>query len=226
MFVFEGGNNSKVADSFRPGAMVHLKNFYDSWKDFPLRAEGRVFRPRKYRTATGSEVTRKLKAVFFLSRIDYEHAYIFEPLEMTLAKAVCNLRYFHKQTVEQTVKLIHDYFNHHTRIRWSNQTIERMWYDIEGYSPDLGLRDETAMARELVLEVEDEIAMFLGINTKLGGRSSVPALRQLFDAINPAMKVTKEAFGRAVKSITGEESHPSNGTRYYDGFHIQPERAI
>lgn len=199
--------------------------------------------------ATGPQALRNEKAAHYLRIFNHEAARIFDQPEMTLAKVVCNLRYFYLQSAEETVNLVRSLFNPRADYRWSQEAIRLTWEMVEGFTPSLGLADEMAKAKKRALELEREVHYLLTF-TRLGGRVATKDLFSLFQEWNPEhgvsysvsqngsqelgvidppsqewspeIGVTDIAFGRAVVSLTGRASMSTGGVRYYSGFHLPP----
>lgn len=192
----------------------------------PLKIKQRLGLPLSMRkrkkawvTAAGTLQSRQTMAAFYLANFDHRTAAIFDQPVMTMAKAVCNLRYYFRLDAEQTAELMLAHFNPRARYRWSEAGILLTWELVEGFTPLLGLTDKDAVAKHQLADLEED-AIDLLAHTLSGGRVSTEALFARFKEWNPDVETNEVAFGRVVTSLTGISSHSSKGKRYYSGFHL------
>jgi hypothetical protein len=170
--------------------------------------------------ATGSPALLSDKATFYVMKVfDYESARKFDEPLMILAKVVCNLRNYFRQGETATVRLVSDYFNPKSDYAWSPEGIRLVWELVEGFSPSLGLADETAQAMHRAAFLQREVIYLLS-HVQPGGRVSNRELMGTFTAWNPELEVTSNAFTRAVQAVTGLTKLRSNGIDYWVGFHL------
>ena len=188
----------------------------------PESADGhqrRSSRPVPWVIATGRPETLSRKAAEYLRVFDYKEAAQFDPDVAILAKVVCNLRIYYRQSAEQTVELVTGVFNPKAWTAWSPEGIKLAWELVEGFTPSLGINDEMAVSMRRAIDLEDAVLDLIAY-TKPGGRVSGGALRHLFKEWNPDLLFTDVAFGLAVNAVTGMTSKVSHGTRYWVGFHL------
>jgi len=186
--------------------------------------------------ATGSSITLAKKAEHYIRNFDHEKAKLalntfrfndrehWEQIQVdssvpSLARAVCNLRHYYKQSAEQAVVLICRFFNPYCESKWSEEGIRLTWELVGNMVPTLGLLDEKAKAKKRSAELEDEVVDLIAY-TRSGGRVRFNTLFALFKGWYPDLLVTPKAFGMAVSAITGLKSNASKGVRFYSGFHI------
>ncbi len=186
----------------------------------------RSSRPVPWVIATGRPETLSRKAAEYLRVFDYKEAAQFDPDVAILAKVVCNLRNYYRQSAEQTIELVTGVFNPKAWTAWSPEGIKLAWELVEGFTPSLGLADEMAVAQRQAADLEDAVVDLIAY-TKSGGRVSGEDLRNLFRVWNPDLQFTDVAFGLAVNAVTGMTSKASHGTRYWIGFHLPtPEELL
>jgi hypothetical protein len=169
--------------------------------------------------ATGRPETLSRKAAGYLRVFDYKEAAGFDSDVAILAKVVCNLRNYYRQSAEQTVELVQSVFNPKSWQVWSPEGIKLAWDLVEGFTPSLGLSDEKAVAKQRAALIEDAVIDLIAW-TKSGGRVSGDDLLAVFAAWNPDLPVTPREFGVAVKAVTGQSTVPIHGVRYWVGFHL------
>ena len=173
--------------------------------------------------ATGSADTRERKAATYLQEFDHDIPFRREMPEVTLAKVVCNLRNFHQQDEEMTVKLIRSLYNNHAGFNWSPDGIRLAWKLVEKFTPSLGLADEQAKAKQWAAFLENEVIDLLAW-TKPGGRVSGKDLLDTFlewnPELEPHLKENSNTFSRAVKAVTGLTQKSSNCIYYWIGIHL------
>lgn len=180
--------------------------------------------PKQWVPATGAPVWREAQAIFYLRQFDHHNAWVNERPAFTLAKVVCNLRNYHLQSKEETIKLIQEYFNPKCGLIWSPEGIGLTWELVEPYAPSLGLRDETTVKRERAADLYD-LAVDLVLMLEPGGRVLCTDLYEFFLWLNPDLDPvpTDVAFGIAFGDATCRISTPSKNKRYWSGFRI-PQR--
>lgn len=208
-----------IRDHRRQWQSYHLLR--EAPESIPLRkskSERRQGRP--WVRATGTAATRSKKAGAYLFRVKFQSARRTEAPAKTLATAVCNLRNYHGQSLEQTVELVRSLYNPRAKTPWSVDAIRLTWELVEGFVPRLGLADERALAKKKAADLYDDVVDLIAY-TRPGGRVPAAELYALFREWNPESDATPTAFGIAVHSVTGIRSKPSKGVRYYSGFHIQ-----
>lgn len=160
------------------------------------------------------------KAMYYLLFVfDYQEFRELDAPEWILAKVVCNLRNYYLQDQDSTVRLIQKHFNPKSDERWSEEAIRLTWELVEPFTPYLGLADVDAQSKHRVAEIEEEMTYLLAY-TRSGGRVPLPDLFAQYREWYPDREVENEVLGKAVKAITGIDSKPSNGVRYYYGFHL------
>jgi hypothetical protein len=170
--------------------------------------------------SSSAPATRRDQATFYLLKeLDYENARRFDHPVLTLAKAVCNLRHYHRQDRENTVRLIQEHFNPRAGDTWSPEAIRLTWDLVERFTPSLGLRDEDARVKQRKLVLEGEVVELIAW-TLPGGRVAADELLEVFRQWNPDLEVTGNAFTRAVQAVTGLRKLRSNGTDWWVGFHL------
>lgn len=169
--------------------------------------------------ATGIPATRSRKAAQYLRDFDYKQAAIYDLDTVILAKVVCNLRNYYRQSVDETVGLVLNLFNPKSWEIWSEEAVRLTWTFVEGFTPSLGLADEKAIAKRRADLIENE-AVDLIAWTIPGGRASINDLRATFNRWNPGINAEPTEFGRAVAAVTGLSTKVSHGTRYWVGFHL------
>lgn len=194
-----------------------------------VRTNHRLAKPRALRmgqkawvAAAGTLEQRQTMAAFYLVGFDHKTAAIFEEPVATMAKVVCNLRYYYRLNAKQTADLMLAHFNAKSRYRWSEEGILLAWELVEGFTPSLGLSDKDAVAKHLLAELENDVIDFLA-QVLPGGRVPVEDLYARFKASFPDVDTNEIAFGRVVTSLTGINSKSSKGRRYYSGFHLPSE---
>ncbi len=170
--------------------------------------------------ASGPPNVQLDKATYYLTHgIDYKALRVFDKPEVILAKVVCNLRNYFRQSQESTVRLIQKHFNSKSDIQWSEEGIRLVWEQVEPFTPWLGKEDMQAIARQKAAFIENEVVDLIAW-TKPGGRVLDKDLLKAFREWNPEIEVTSNAFSRAVKAVTGLSKLRSNGKDYWVGFHI------
>lgn len=177
--------------------------------------------PRQWRCATGSEATIERKAAMYLKRFKYEAAAKFDYPEFTLAKVVCNLRKYYKQSRQGTIRLVRGIFNPKCGIDWSSEGIGITWDLVEPYTPSLGLSNRAAVKRSDRDHLYEAVVDFV-LLLEPGGRALTTDLFRLFLLLNPDVHPlpTDDAFGIAFGDVTCRTSRPSKGKRYYSGVRI------
>jgi hypothetical protein len=76
-----------------------------------------------------------------------------------------------------------------------------------------------------MIELEIEVVHLIAY-TRSGGQVSVPKLFEVYRKWHPDNDVEPRVFGKVVKSVTGIESKPKNGVRWYIGFHLPTEQEL
>lgn len=178
--------------------------------------------PRKAVHARGSAESRHAQAVFYLRNFDYESAFLWDRQpEATLAKVVCNLRNFHLQSREATIKLVREFFNPRARYNWSPAGIGLTWDLVEHYTPLLGILDQRAADQERADDLYDR-AVDLILMMEPGGRVLASDLYAFFLSENSDLEPapTAVAVGIAIGDVTGKSPASSKGKKYYSGFHL------
>lgn len=176
--------------------------------------------------ATGTLETRLGKATFYLlHEFDYEQARSFDHPVMALAKAVCNLRHYHRLPLEDGVRLVQEHFNPRAGDTWSPEGIRLAWDLVEPFTPSLGLRDEKARAQRQARLLEDLVVDLIAW-TVPGGRVLDKDLLRVFRQWNPDFEITGNAFSRTVKAVTGMGKLRSNGKDFWVGFQLPTADAI
>lgn len=102
---------------------------------------------------------------------------------------------------------------------WSPEAVSLAWELVEGLTPTLGVSDEQTVAMRRATFIENEVVDLIAW-TAPGGRVTCADLLALFNQWNPALAITKRELGVAVKAITGLDSKPLHGVRYWVGFHL------
>lgn len=180
----------------------------------------REVRRKPFVTATGSPATRLSKALYYLLKAyDYRHAWRHESSEGSLLKVVCNLRNFHLQDRDSTVRLVTTHFNPRMWREWSPEAVGIAWDLVEGFTPALGLRDPKARDKQRKVALEDEVLHLLAW-VEPGGRTLDKDLLKVFREWNPHLRVTAHAFTRAVGDLLGQQKLRSSGKGYWVGFHL------
>lgn len=179
-------------------------------------------RQKAWVAAAGTLEQRQTMAAFYLVGFDHRTAAIFDEPVATMAKVVCNLRYYYRLNAKQTADLMLAHFNAKSRYRWSEEGILLTWELVQGFTPSLGLSDKDAVAKHELADLEDDVVDFLS-RVLPGGRVSVEVLYAGFKASNPEVDTNEIAFGRVVTSLTGISSKSSKGKRFYSGFHLPGE---
>ena len=181
-----------------------------------IRLGSRLRKP--WVAATGTPSIRHGKAIFYLVKaFKYKDAWLLDTAEASLAKVVCNLRHYYRQDQEATVELVQKYFNPRSVHDWSPEAIRLTWECVACFTPSLGIRDVKARAKQKAQRLETEVIDLL-IWTKSGGRVLDDDLLRVFRKWNPSMRVTSNAFTRAISAVTGMSKRRSNGKAYWVGF--------
>jgi hypothetical protein len=103
-------------------------------------------RPLPWVKATGRPETLSRKAAEYLRVFDHQSAVRFDKDVAILAKVISNLRNYYQQDAMQTTELVLGVFNPRAGTLWSPEGIKLTWDLVEGFTPLLGLTDETAVA--------------------------------------------------------------------------------
>lgn len=208
-----------------------LRSFW-VWVYPPTSEPGRKFnvRPLLPRTgcvtkrpvspATGTPDQREEQSAYYLRIFRHDLAFIYEKPEFTLLKVVCNLRNYFGMDLNQTVMLMEELFNLMADMPWSREGISLAWELVADYSPSLGLKDVDAVAKQEVIDLEDEVTALLAY-TRSGGRMTTDDFFHLLMEWNPDLKTTKTAVSSAVLDIVGIKKTSSyRDGRSYKGFHL------
>lgn len=182
--------------------------------------------PRRtwFTSSARSQTVLTEQAAAYLKAVDLEEMARWDSPEMMLAKVVCNLRHYHRQSPEQTVALIQrHYCPRRWASSWSRAAVLLTWKLVEPFTPDLGLSDRQAVAAKQAAELEEAVIDFLLECTEMGGSVSTDDLFQAFqrwviEAEASALTETSPIeFGRRVVQATG-----GIGTKVRQGRRVHP----
>jgi hypothetical protein len=176
-----------------------------------------------YRPTESPDVLER-QAAQYLRCINYDMVWLEIPA-VALIKAVCNLRMYYQQSVEQTVRRILEFYCRRAVINWSIEDIVLAWELSERFTPSLGWSDERGIARRRVATIKEDVGYLLEY-TLPGGRTDTKELLALFHEWNPDFTITPRELGVAVRSIKDITSKGSNGKCYYPGFHIPVQEEL
>ena len=207
-----------------PGKAIRVDLLKDlTFPGYTASPGARLHDPRSGRLpwvpATASHATRLDKASFYLHNFDYKDVAGFALDTAILANVVCNLRNYHQLSQEETVRLVREVFNPISWEVWSPEAISLAWELVEGFTPTLGVTDEQTPPMRRAALIENEVVDLIAW-TVPGGRVRCADLLATFKEWNPDIAATKRELGVAVKAVTGIESKPLHGVRYFVGFHL------
>lgn len=170
--------------------------------------------------STADEPNRERQAVAYVKVIRDSPTLHIEPgLLPGLARIICNLRKYHTQSRESTIRIILDHFNPYSDWIWTAEEIGLIWDLVGSYTPSLGISDKDAVAKRAAAELYEEV-VDLVLELLPNGQVSMVDLYRYFQATHPNLQVTKNAFGRAFYAVTGIRSSKVGSVRYYKGFRL------
>lgn len=214
-FLILCGLRPRVATRSADRIKKQIEPFLTPRKILPKRPSSYL----EWQPAYGSKKVLQDKARYYLRLIDFKVMETFDSKEIVLAKTVCNLRNYYKQSKVQTVELITTIYNPLCGINWSEEDIELTWDLAGGLPPTLWLIDERYLSHKKRTIFQWELRSLLECLTP-GGKVLVPVMQKLVQEWDPSLNATPREIGDAMRAVTGKASEVSNGVSYYYGFQL------
>lgn len=179
-------------------------------------------------SATGKDVTRKKKAVYYL-RNAARPSICHHGAHNALFVVIANLRLYFRLDWSEAHSLIREHYDRRCtwedgrRYPWTDVEIRHKWDEAgtPGIRPTLGVADPRAKAKTQKEALFISVRSFLRTSTMDGGSCTATDLRRAFERWQGGEGVSAKAFGAAVRAVLGVGTSTSGGGRRYAGFHLQ-----